>query len=482
MKVPGFLVLFLCVSFFGFGQALPELSLGLAPGGSVPLGENSAWFSFGGASELSASLDKVFPLVSPRVGIGYDYIPLRSRDAVHLLHAGAGVVLPFQLSPAIRLSPYAMGGYTYGMISDGSGQGGGPFVKGGVQVTYALSKLLSIGLDASYRWDIGSWGGIGISLYSGVSLPVLRQKAAPPPRIIKGLELVSANLSPVFPALFKLYDTNPIGSVRLQSVEKEPLSDVAVDFFVASYMDNPTRVFSAASVDAGGQVEVPLKALFSEQILKITEATKVSAKISVSFQFNGQPYTREFTQTLSLNNRNNIVWDDTRKAAAFVTPNDPLVLTLAKSAVSVTGDVNTGQIDPWLLAAMAVHEALRVKGQRYSVDPSTPFDRISGSSTALDTVYFPPEALAYGAGELRRPHGAVQRAHGLSGGADGVHHYPWSHLRRRPARRQHGPPGEDVRPAPGPHRPGRRGLDAGGSDDARPPVPGGLAGRGAGVA
>jgi tetratricopeptide (TPR) repeat protein len=199
--------------------------------------------------------------------------------------------------------------------------------------------------------------------------------------------------------MFKLYDSQPFGTATFANLEKTAVSDVTIDFLVASYMDNPTRLLSIPRLEGGEKVEVPLRALFSEQVLKITEATKVSGKLSISFVLDGKPYSREFTQTVALNNRNNIAWDDTRKAATFVTPNDPLVLTLAKSSVAATADMSIGQVDPWLADAMAIHEALRAKGQRYSIDPNTPFDQISRNAEVLDTVYFPQETLAYGAGD-----------------------------------------------------------------------------------
>jgi tetratricopeptide (TPR) repeat protein len=392
-------LVFAAIAAPAFPQTVPEVSVSLAPGASLPLGDNSSYFSFGAGAEITAGLEKVLPAVTPRLALGYDWVPLRSLGFVNLFRAGAGLSMPFQIMPGLRLSPYLLGGYTYGTISDGSGQGGGPFVKAGCELAWLLGPLASLGLDVSYRWDIGAWGGLALSLHSGVHFPIARPQAAPAPRAIKGLEMQSPELAPAFPALFKLYDTKPLGTVKLRSLEKTPMSDLTVDFFVASYMDNPTRVLSLANLDGGATVDIPLKALFSEQVLKITEATKVSGKVSVSFVLDGQPYTREFALTLPLNNRNNITWDDTRKAAAFVTPNDPLVLTLAKSAVAVTSDVPSGQIDQWLLAAMAMHDALRAKGQRYSVDPNTPFDQISKNHTQLDTVYFPQETLAYGAGD-----------------------------------------------------------------------------------
>ena len=62
-----------------------------------------------------------------------------------------------KLSGALTLSPYVLGGYSHGLVSDGSGDGGGPFVKGGVRLAFALSPLFSLGVDASYRWDEQVW-------------------------------------------------------------------------------------------------------------------------------------------------------------------------------------------------------------------------------------------------------------------------------------------------------------------------------------
>jgi tetratricopeptide (TPR) repeat protein len=396
-----FSVLLLCAAVStATGQTRPEISFKLAPGGNLPLGPNAAWFGFGGSAEFSAGLHGLIPFVSPQLSIGYDYVPLRTTDAVHIVRAGAGAAVPLQLSEAITLAPYLLGGYSYGVISDGSGQGGGPFLKGGVQFAYALSSLFNLGADLSYRWDFGSWSGVGLSVHSGVRFPIGRQQAAPPPRLIKGLELLSWDPQTVFPALFKLYDTTAFGTATIRNLEQQPLTDLAIDVFAASYMDNPTRVLSAARLDAGADLKVPLKMVFSEKkILDITQDTRGSARMTVSFVFMGQPYTREFTPTLVLYNRNNIVWDDTRKAAVFVTPNDPLVLALSKNAVAAAADLNSGLVDPKLCAAMAIHEALRVKGQRYSADPKTPFDQISKNAAAIDTIFFPQEALAQGAGD-----------------------------------------------------------------------------------
>jgi hypothetical protein len=396
MRTQALTVLVFIACLPAFGQDAPDISLSLSPGASVPVGPDAAFFSYGAGADFTAGFDGLVPVVSPRITLGYDYVPLATLGSVSLLRAGAGLALPFRLAPSLRLSPYLLGGYTYGFISDGSGQGGGLFVKGGLELSLLLGQVMSLGLDASYRWDIGAWGGVGISLSSGVRLPLSRSPAGQ--RAIKGIELLSEQLAAVFPAQFKLYDNRPFGTFTLHNLEKSALTDVTVDFYVSSYMDNPTRLLRLPKLEPGGHQDVSLRALFSEQVLKITEATKVSGKVSVSFVLDGQPYTRDFTETVRINNRNSITWDDTRKAATFVTPNDPLVLTLGKNAVAVTSDVPSGQVDKWLIAAMAMHEALKVKGLRYSTNPNTPFSDVLHNASVIDTVLFPPEELSYGAG------------------------------------------------------------------------------------
>jgi len=390
------LVLCLILPLFAYAQDTRALSLSLSPGATMPIGPTAGYFSYGAGAELVAGIDGIMPIVSPRIAIGYDYVPLATLGSVSLLRAGAGLGIPIRLPPFLQLTPYVLGGYTYGFLSDGSGQGGGPFVKGGLELSAALGSIMNLGLDASYRWDINAWGGFGLSLFSGVRLP-LRQ-SADGQKAIKGVELLADQFAAVFPAQFKLYDTQPFGAFTLHNLESSPLTDVTIDFYVNSYMDNPTRLLSLARLDPGARQDVAIRALFSEQVLKITEATKVSAKVTVGFVFNGQPYSRDFTEIIRINNRNNITWDDTRKAATFVTPNDPLVLTLGKNAIAVTSDVPSGQIDKWLIAAMSMHEALRVKGLRYSTNPNTPFSDVLHNASVVDSVLFPQEELSYGAG------------------------------------------------------------------------------------
>jgi len=50
-------------------QEAPRLSLGLAPGGTIPLGGNASYFTFGAGAEFSAGLDSLLRLVPRRRGV-----------------------------------------------------------------------------------------------------------------------------------------------------------------------------------------------------------------------------------------------------------------------------------------------------------------------------------------------------------------------------------------------------------------------------
>jgi hypothetical protein len=376
-----------------WAQSGEELSLSLVPGVAYPFGDNASYFGqLGGSAELAVGLGGVLPLVEPRLYMGYDYLPLSTGlEIAHVFDAGLGLALPLRIAGPFSITPQVLGGYEYGFLSDGSVQGGDPFVKGGLALDFRLWQGIDIGLDAAYRYDFDEWSGIEAAIYTTVRLGL---RALP----VKGVKIASASISPVFPALFKLYDGKSFGTLKLVNQEKDELTDVSINFFVASYMDNPTLLFSLPKFAAGAEEDVPLKALFSEQVLKITESTKVSGKVSVSFTLRGKSYTNEFTEEVRIDNRNSLTWDDTRKAAVFVTPNDPLVLTLSKNALAAAEDQPRGEVDKWLSAAMVLHEALRIKGQRYSTNPNTPFSGILHNANVVDTVLFPQEELSYGAG------------------------------------------------------------------------------------
>jgi tetratricopeptide (TPR) repeat protein len=104
-------------------------------------------------------------------------------------------------------------------------------------------------------------------------------------------------------------------------------------------------------------------------------------------------------QTIRIENRNALTWDDDRRAAAFVTAKDPTVLKLAKSVSAITKERDFRGVDKNLLAGLAVHEALDVYGISYVIDPTTPYVELSKAESTVDFLQFPKQTLEYMAGD-----------------------------------------------------------------------------------
>jgi len=164
-------------------------------------------------------------------------------------------------------------------------------------------------------------------------------------------------------------------------------------------MDNPKKCEAPDKMKGGEEAEVDLYALFTDDVLNITEGTKVSAKIMLQYTLKGKSYANEYIETLRMYDRNSLTWDDDRKAAAFVTAKDPMILEFSKNVASWTKGRSSRAVNANLSMAMALHEALRLYGMTYVIDPTTPFAEFSKDKLAVDFLQFPRQTLKYTAGD-----------------------------------------------------------------------------------
>jgi len=412
-KVNIFIILVIFLSFSVFADG-GDIALLLTPGGAYPLGESASAFKLGGGAGLSAEFTLPgLSFLSLKADIGYSYIPLITKDAVSLFSTMVGLevnIFPFK---SLKFSPYGAAGYYYGSLTDGSGKGGGNIsIKGGFSAYYYLASSLSIGLDFYYLNNLYLYSGIGASLGAAYHIQIKQNtgrrnvlpskpeplKASPTKQANKGL-ITSVKLNPVFPVLFKHYNSFPVGSAVLHNKEKSDISDISVSFFVERYMDNPKECGKIKALSPGKDKTIDLYALFSDSVLEITEGTKVSAKISYSYTFKGKSYTGEYTDALDIYDRNATTWDDNRKAAAFVTAKDPSVLEFSKRVTGWVKATASRSVNKNLSTAMGLHEALRLYGITYVVDPKTPYTEFSKNKLSVDFLQFPRQTLTYTAGD-----------------------------------------------------------------------------------
>src|SRR5208337_2536366 len=132
------------------------------------------------------------------------------------------------------------------------------------------------------------------------------------------VKIKGVDMQPVFPILRKFYDDNPLGSIIIRNGEQGSISDVKVSLFARQYMDAPKQSAVLAQMKQNEEKEVPLYALFTDNILGITEATKAQAEITVEYTFNKTSLVVKQVETMRILDRNAMTWDDDRKTVAFV--------------------------------------------------------------------------------------------------------------------------------------------------------------------
>jgi tetratricopeptide (TPR) repeat protein len=368
-------------------QAAP-FDLEVDPSVSWPVWDSDL-FSVGGGATLAARFG--FLTTDLHVGpeLGYTIQPLAS-DAGNLSVVSLGANASYSIRPIPRLSitPSAEGGYFLGVLDSGT-IGRSLFFGGALAFDLAVSKSFNLGLSGGYRDYFGLYQTLDLGLDATVRLGMSSGS---------GLEFDDASFEPVFPVLFKYYDDHPVGKVTIKNGTGSLMKDVKVSFYVNEYMDNPKLCATIPSIDAGVSSTVDLLALFNDKMLSISEGTKVSAKVSVEYTQKGIPAAKETTGTIRIYDRNASMWDDNRKAAAFVTSKDPTVLRFAKNVLSMIKNKGSKAVNPNLLTAMAMHEATLIYGLTYITDPSNSYAATLESKTAVDFLQFPRQTLDYKGG------------------------------------------------------------------------------------
>jgi len=387
----------------------PSVSLVFRPGVMLPLGEDTQYFTTGGGLSLGAALSlPSLPLLFFPLQGAYGIIPVDFNTALSVLSLGTGIGVGYNVLPRVEVQGWATGGYFYGFLNDGSGSpGGNPYVSGGVGASYRLGRALSLGLSVSYANYLGLYSGLELAVSTAYrfgqaarAVPGAGPFTQDPLLLADGpLELKDVVFQDVFPMFFKHYDDHPLGTAVLKNPGREAASDLKVSLFIKQYMDNPKECAVEPVIDRRGEQRLDLTALFTERVLEITEATKVSAEITFEYAVGGGKFRERHVETIRILDRNAITWDDDRKAAVFVTPKDPTVLTFSKNVASLIEGAGSRAINQNLRLGMAFYQALSLYGLAYIVDPKTPYKEYSRSKEAVDFLQFPRQTVQYKAGD-----------------------------------------------------------------------------------
>ena len=211
-----------------------------------------------------------------------------------------------------------------------------------------------------------------------------------------GIEL--NELDPVFPVLYSWYENNSFGKVQLTNNEDSSITDVTVSFFQPQYMAHAKECGSFKKIERGQAVDVDLVAFFNEQMLELTEKSDTSSYIIVNYSRLGKKLSQSFALDVPVYGRNNMSWDDDRRAAVFVSSKDPAAMQFGKYTASIVRDNLRTDMPVNIQYAIGIFQALNEFGLNYVVDPSSAFEDNVGTSS-IDFLQFPYQTLMYRGGD-----------------------------------------------------------------------------------
>lgn len=323
----------------------------------------------------------------------YGLVSTPSGEGLSLLRGGGG--LCFESYPFDRLGLMAgAGGGVYTATFKGDSRWSW-FVSGDASAAFRLSPSLSLRLGPSLSAYLAPAEPLVTSIGASIGLRVALSGFS---RGSVGIE--AARLDPVFPVFYSRYDEEPFGEFVIRNEEDGAIRDVAVSFFAKQYMGEPRSCASIAMIPKGGTARVPALALFSEDLLRLTEDSKVSAEIRVDYSFLGARRSLSLSAPVLIRHRNAMCWDDDRKAAAFASAKDPAVLRYSKFVAGLVREVDElPEVTSALKFAVGLFEGLRLYGLNYVVDPTTPYEALSADAMAVDFLQYPYQTLVYKGGD-----------------------------------------------------------------------------------
>lgn len=396
------LVFSLAVVVIEFAQDITSpWSVTVAPSAVLPLlasglsGTPLFALAYGGGLSAEYHLKASVP-VALRFGAGYTYGTLQPSEGIDVpgsiseLLFLVGANASKDLNKLLSVHGFLDAGLAYGMLSSGTSA---PYAAGqvGAGLGVRLSPTLQARLDAEALYKAGLYAGVGATLGLNYALPTRAQAVQP-----RLLELLSISMKSVFPVLRSYYDQTPVGTAKIANTSKQTVTGVRVSFMIKQYMDAPKECATVASIQPGATVEVPLYALFNDNILNVTEATKVTGEVSLDY---GVQVSQNRSATVLVYDRNALTWSDNRKAASFVSDKDPWVLDLTGNFMAAVKDKRNAELAKNLQTAIAVHEGLRSYGIGYMLSTTRPFEQTVVDPEVVDSLKYPRQTLSFKAGD-----------------------------------------------------------------------------------
>lgn len=298
-------------------------------------------------------------------------------------------ILPLRAANAFQ--PYIAGGPGYYMIQESDVQTEtvsstviadiesrfGGYIGGGANIE--IQDWMALNLDAKYHLvqqregdnRNGSEFGFGLCFMWGRKRELFR--------IVRSMILVE-NL---YPAYYQFYNSYPIASVTVKNQVSHPI-EVNIKSEIRGITERREES-GFTRLEANEEKDLPVYAIFGRRLLLTESREPATLDIQIEARA-GAVLTKTMSTPIVVHSRNS--WDgDTRKLSFFVTPDEPGIRGLARTAVLEDSAGNPHQTDH-LAAARRIFNVLVERNLRYLSDPNIPFyrdDRVQSPGTTLES-------------------------------------------------------------------------------------------------
>ncbi len=267
----------------------------------------------------------------------------------------------------------------------------------GVRIGLDPSYNLSIDIHPNLRYlhsfsDLDIFNGFIMGVGFSVSYRFGDDPDAPQAEV-RSIKFGKPEIPNLFAAMQSYYVSHSLGSISITNTEKYAIHDISVSFYQAGFMDTPTPAASIPSLNPGETVKVPIFASFNREVFKTEGITPLTGEIIAEYKSRGKPATQKISVTYDLYDKTSVVWDDDRKAAAFITPADSALRNYASFIRQSCRKSVVPAYPKEIQEAMEVFYALGEIGCLYQVDPSLPFTKVQGDLMVVDSISLPRNTL-----------------------------------------------------------------------------------------
>ena len=199
--------------------------------------------------------------------------------------------------------------------------------------------------------------------------------------------MVSARLDPLFAAIYPSYRDRPAGQLVVANPNDVAVERLRARIRLSGAPAGPLQLDLDARLDPGETLEVPITLVLAAAVGAIDRAARVEVTVQLVYAVGEEQQDASFSVPGELYGYEAIRWTDVRRAAAFVTHDQPLVARFGQAARDVAGGRPVA-------TAAALWAGLSEAGVSHTRDFFTPFADALLDPTAIDFVRYPVQSLA----------------------------------------------------------------------------------------